>query len=184
MFIYLHNKFIYNKFTYLRLYKFILYSLLYPKESFMSNCLNSQEEKIFQQSNFQLIPIYYYVRPFQNISNTCVAKYTGIYCQACNGVQCAFFSLKGFVSIYIVFLVDHCFYTQLMNLFKYLKLLTYLVNLCLSKLTSKNGKRINLFFLYSLHKAQSWSASSFYHSFIAVFPFPLLVMQQISSFVL
>ena len=35
---------------------------------------NSLEEKIFQWSNFQLIPLRYYVRPFQEISNTCVAK--------------------------------------------------------------------------------------------------------------
>ena len=53
--------------------------------------------------------------------------------------------------------------------------------LCLNKLTSKYVKRIVQIFLYTLYEAKRKSESSFFHSSSAVFP--LLVMQQISSFI-
>ena len=54
--------------------------------------------------------------------------------------------------------------------------------LCLNKLMSKYGEKIVLIFLYTLYKGQRMSESSFSHSFIAVFVFPLLVMLQTSSY--
>ena len=69
-----------------------------------------------------------------------------------------------------------------MELFKYLYFLTELKYPCLNKLMSKHGRTAALIFLYTLYKAGRMSELSFFHSFLAFFP--LLMMQQVSSFIL
>ena len=56
------------------------------------------------------------------------------------------------VYTYIFFKKLKIVFTYLINLFKYLQLLTKLMYLSLNKLTSKYVKRVVLIFLYTLYK--------------------------------
>ena len=133
---------------------------------------NSWEEKIFHCSNFQLIPVCYYMRPFQEISNTCEAKSTCKYCAICIFIFLRFhICIKRFCMHSILsrplFLYVTCDLVQIFITFN-----RFSVSL-VKKLRNKYGKRIVLAFSYPLCKAfHSFIAeSTFSHSFIAVFPF-------------
>ena len=69
-------------------------------------------------------------------------------------VYCSFFETltKELCSYTYIFLKSQKLFLYIINLFKYLQLLTELMYLSLSKLTSTHVKRVVLIFLYTLYQ--------------------------------